>query len=114
MPAAPPMMASPAPIAPPSHAAPWLVRNVAFSAAPAASCANATEGIARTATPIAVNPRAILTACFLSIVVLSVRPERPALRLPPGERPSPIAIAVTPHDPHSPRPLRAWRLHGGP
>src|SRR4029077_19779480 len=30
--------------------------------------------------------------------------------MPPGERPSPIAIAVTPHGPHPPRTLRAWRL----
>jgi hypothetical protein len=62
------MIARPAPIAPPSHAAPWLVRNVACSAALAASCANATDGIASTATPTAKNPRANRIICFRSIV----------------------------------------------
>src|SRR5882672_10530354 len=105
MPAAPPMIARPAPIAPPSHAAPWLVRNVACSAALPASCANATDGIASTATATAENPRANRTICFRSIVaVLRLSTAR-------GAAVGPIAIAVTPHGPHPPRTLRAWRFH---
>src|SRR5438094_7798425 len=72
MPAAPPMMASPAPIAPPSQAAPLLVRNVARSAAAAAaavSCANATDGRNSIAAPAATVPR----STFESVVRFIIR-----------------------------------------
>src|SRR6187455_1493728 len=68
MPAAPPMIARPAPIAPPIQAAPLLVRNVARSAAAAASCANATDGRNSIAAPAAAVPRSIFETVVRFII----------------------------------------------
>jgi len=58
----------------------------------------------RTATATAENPRTNRTICFRSIVA-SLR-----LSTARGAAVCPIAIAVTPHGPHPPRTLRAWRF----
>src|SRR6476661_6098569 len=92
IPAAPPMIARPAPRAPPNHPAPLLVMRVL-----SASWASAVAGNNTIPAPTTRNPRASLVNFIRSIhppFRCRLHGEQPFVRL---------VIAVTPYGPHQPR-----------